>query len=86
MASKIKPGMLVRYTPAWCNPGEENFLLLVREERTSSGRATRWDVQNLSVAYLGGVHRMETVEEFMIEPIRLINGSTTIANVTICTT
>lgn len=68
----IKEGMLVRYAPEWCSPGEEKYLHIVRENRLNpvTNEPTRWLIETLNSA-LTIFNPTEEVEECMIVPAEI---------------
>ena len=46
----IKEGMIVRYQPEWCSPGEEKYLHVVKENRLDpvTNKMTRWLIQTIN--------------------------------------
>ena len=69
--SKIELGMIVRYAPEWCSPGERRYLHLVKENRLNpvTGEMTRWLIHTLNSGSVLGMS--EDVDDFMIEPTGL---------------
>ncbi len=68
----IKEGMLVRYAPEWCSPGEEKYLHIVRENRLNpvTNEPTRWLIETINSA-LTIFNPTEEVEECMIVPAEI---------------
>lgn len=64
----IKEGMLVRFAPAWCSPGEEKYLHVVLENRLNpvTGKMTRWLIRTINTSLV--LAPTEEVEEEMIVP------------------
>lgn len=69
--AKIEVGMIVRYAPEWCSPGERKYLHLVKENRLNpvTGEMTRWLIHTLNSCCSLGMS--EDVDDFMIEPTGL---------------
>lgn len=65
----IKPGMIVRYKPEWCEPGEEKYVHVVLENWMNpvTNKMTRWLIQTVNSDTF--LPPQEVVEEEMIEPI-----------------
>lgn len=65
---KIEKGMVVRYAPAWCSPGERKYLHVVLENRLNpvTGRMTRWLIRTINTGM--AFAPTEEVEEEMLEP------------------
>ena len=64
----IKVGMIVRYSPDWCEAGERRYLHIVKENRLNpiTGKMSRWLIQTLNSGL--SIPPCEVVEECMIEP------------------
>lgn len=64
----IKEGMIVRYAPAWCSPGEQKYLHVVMENRLNpvTGKMTRWLIRTINAKLT--LQPTSEVEEYMIEP------------------
>ena len=65
----ITEGMLVRYAPEYCSPGEEKYIHIVRENRLNpvTGKPTRWLIETINSA-LTICNPTEEVDECMIVP------------------
>ena len=65
----IKEGMIVRYTPEWCEPGERKYLHVVKENRLNpvTGEMTRWLIQTINMEHMA-FQPSSTVDDYMIEP------------------
>ncbi len=65
----ISVGMVVRYAPKWCNPGEEKYLHVVKENRLNpvTNKMSRWLIETINSNSF--FNPTETVEEEMIEPV-----------------
>lgn len=65
----IKKGMLVRYAPGWCSPGEEKYFHVVQENVINpvTGKMTRWIIETINSS-ITIANPTETVEEYMIIP------------------
>lgn len=65
----IETGMIVRYAPGWCSPGERRYLHIVRENRMNpvTGRMSRWLIETINMRYMT-IHPTSVVEDYMIEP------------------
>lgn len=63
----IKEGMIVRYKPEYCSPGEEKYLHVVKENRLNpvTGEMTRWLIETINIDMV--FHPTEVVDECMIE-------------------
>ena len=68
MEKKIEVGMIVRYAPKWCSPGEEKYLHVVTENRSNpcTGRMSRWLIKTINTSLF--LPPCEEVEGEMIEP------------------
>ncbi len=66
--NEIKPGMIVRYSPDWCTPGERHLLHLVRENRMNpvTGEMTRFLITTLNSNLF--LPPSEVVDDVMLEP------------------
>ena len=64
----IKVGMIVRYSPDWCETEERRYLHIVKENRLNpvTGKMSRWLIQTLNSGL--SIQPCEVVEENMIEP------------------
>lgn len=64
----IKEGMIVRFRPEWCEPGEAKHLHIVMENLLNpiTGEMTRWLIQTISTDMT--IKPEEVVDECMIEP------------------
>lgn len=67
-SSRIEPGMIVRYDPKWCTPGERKYLHVVKERRLNptTNEETRFLIETLNTNMF--FHPAEVVDEEMIEP------------------
>lgn len=67
-SERIKEGMLVRYAPEWCSPGEEKYLHVVLENRLNpvTGKMTRWLIKTINSSLVFAP--TSEVEDYMIEP------------------
>lgn len=67
--SNITKGMIVRYTPDWCIPGERKYLHVVKENWLNpvTGEMTRWLIETINMEDMV-FHPTEVVEDYMIEP------------------
>lgn len=65
----IKEGMIVRYAPEWCAPGERRYLHVVKENRINpvTGEMTRWLIQTINMENMA-IMPTEVVDDCMIEP------------------
>ena len=65
---KIEVGMIVRYAPEWCNPGEENLVHVVLENRVNpvTGKMSRYKIKTLNTNLF--LPPVEDVEDYMIIP------------------
>ncbi len=65
----IETGMIVRYSPRWCTPGERGYLHLVRENRLNpvTGKMSRWLIETINMKNMT-IHPTSEVEDYMIEP------------------
>ncbi len=65
----IEEGMIVRFTPQWCSPGERKYLHVVLENRLNpvTGRMTRWLIKTINMRNMV-LHPTTVVEDYMIEP------------------
>ena len=65
----IEPGMIVRYAPGWCTPGERRYLHVVLENRMNpvTGKMSRWLIQTVNIKSMTLCPTSE-VEDYMIEP------------------
>jgi hypothetical protein len=70
--SKIKVGMIVRYSEKWCSEGERKYLHLVKENRLNptTDKMTRWLIETINMEN-AVFNPTETVDNFMIEPTGL---------------
>lgn len=68
----IKQGMIVRYTPEWCSPGEREYLHVVKENRMNpvTNKMTRWLIETINMKNMV-LNPTEEVEDYMIEPTGL---------------
>lgn len=66
----IKKGMIVRYAPEWCSPGERKYLHVVKENRLNpvTGKMTRWLIATINMGNMV-LFPTSVVEDYMIEPI-----------------
>ena len=66
--SDISVGMIVRYAPNWCSPGERKYLHVVRENclNPCTGKMTRWLIETINTSLTW--NPTEVVEDYMIEP------------------
>ncbi len=64
----IKAGMIVRYAPDWCSPGEEKYLHVVIENQLNpvTGKMTRWLIRTINTKLF--LQPTSVVEDYMIEP------------------
>lgn len=64
----IKEGMIVRYAPEWCSPGEEKYLHVVKENLLNpvTNKMTRWLIATLNTSMV--FQPTEVVEDYMIDP------------------
>ena len=64
----IEVGMIVRYAPGWCAPGERKYLHVVKENVLNpvTGKMTRWVIETLNTSLF--INPTETVDEYMIKP------------------
>ena len=64
----IKVGMIVRYAPDWCSPGERKYLHVVKENQLNpvTGKMTRWLIQTINTQLF--LQPTSVVEDYMIEP------------------
>lgn len=65
----IEEGIIVRFTPQWCSPGERKYLHVVLENRLNpiTGRMTRWLIKTINMRNMV-LHPTTVVEDYMIEP------------------
>ena len=65
----IETGMIVRFAPQWCSPGERRYLHIVRENRLNpvTGKMTRWLIETVNMKNMT-LHPTSEVEDYMIEP------------------
>ena len=65
----IKEGMIVRYAPEWCSPGERKYLHVVKENRLNpvTNQMTRWLIQTINMEHMT-FRPTSVVEDYMIEP------------------
>ena len=65
----IETGMIVRFAPQWCSPGERRYLHVVRENRMNpvTGRMTRWLIETVNMKNIV-LSPTSVVEDYMIEP------------------
>ena len=65
----IEVGMIVRYAPNWCSPGERKYLHVVKENRLNpvTGQMTRWLIETINSG-LTIANPTEVVDDVMIEP------------------
>lgn len=65
----VEVGMIVRYAPNWCSPGERKYLHVVKENRLNpvTGQMTRWLIETINSG-LTIANPTEVVDENMIEP------------------
>ena len=65
----IEEGMIVRFTPQWCSPGERKYLHVVLENRLNpvTGRMSRWLIGTINMKNMA-LHPTTVVEDYMIEP------------------
>ncbi len=68
----IKEGMIVRYSPDWCEPGERRYLHLVRENRLNpvTMTMTRWLIETINMENMV-LNPTTVVDDYMIEPTGL---------------
>lgn len=66
----IKEGMIVRYAPEWCTPGERKYLHVVKENRLNpvTGKMTRWLIETINMENMV-FNPTSVVEDYMIEPV-----------------
>ena len=64
----IHVGMIVKYNPEYCSPGEEKYRHVVLENRMNpvTGKMTRWLIRTINS--LATLQPTEGVEEAMIQP------------------
>lgn len=64
----IKAGMIVRYAPDLCSPGEEKYLHVVIESQLNpvTGKMTRWLIRTINTKLF--LQPTSVVEDYMIEP------------------
>lgn len=64
----IKAGMIVRYAPDWCEPGEKKYLHVVIENQLNpvTGKMTRWLIRTINTKL--SLQPTSVVEDYMIEP------------------
>lgn len=69
MATRIEEGMIVRYAPEWCSPGERRYLHVVKENRLNpvTNEMTRWLIETINMQNMV-FHPTSVVEDYMIEP------------------
>lgn len=67
-ANRIEPGMIVRYDPKWCTPGERKYLHVVKERRLNpvTNEETRFLIETLNSNLF--MNPTETVDGEMLEP------------------
>ena len=65
----IEEGMIVRFTPQWCSPGERKYLHVVLENRLNpvTGRMSRWLIGTINMQNMI-IRPTSEVEDYMIEP------------------
>ena len=65
----ITEGMIVRYSPNWCSPGERKYLHVVKENRLNpvTNQMTRWLIQTINMENMV-FQPSSVVEDYMIEP------------------
>lgn len=65
----ITEGMIVRYAPDWCSPGERKYLHIVKENRLNpvTNQMTRWLIQTINMENMV-FQPTSVVEDYMIEP------------------
>ena len=65
----IEEGMIVRYAPGWCSPGERKYLHVVRENRLNpvTGKMSRWLIETINMKHMV-LHPTSDVEDYLIEP------------------
>lgn len=65
----IKEGMIVRYKPEWCSPGERRYLHVVKENQINpvTGEMTRWLISTINMENMT-LYPTSVVEDYMIEP------------------
>lgn len=65
----IAEGMIVRYAPEWCSPGERKYLHVVKENLINpvTNQMTRWLIETINMENTV-LHPTEVVDESMIEP------------------
>ena len=68
-SAMIETGMIVRYSPQWCSPGERRYLHVVTENRLNpvTGKMTRWLIETINMKHMT-LHPTSEVEDYMIEP------------------
>ena len=68
MEKKIEVGMIVRYAPNWCSPGEEKYLHVVMENLLNpcTMEMTRWLIKTINANTF--FYHTEVVDEDMIIP------------------
>lgn len=66
--AEISVGMIVRFTPDSCSPGERKYLHVVKENRLNpvTGKMTRWLIETINSGMT--LNPTEVVEDYMIEP------------------
>lgn len=66
---RIREGMIVRYAPQWCSPGEEKYLHVVKERRLNpvTGEMTRWLITTINSKLF--LPPSEVVDDEMLMPI-----------------
>jgi len=66
--AKIEVGMIVKYSPEWCEPGEETYFHVVKENRQNpvTGEMSRWLIETLGT-YMA-IPPTDVVEDYMIIP------------------
>ena len=65
----ITEGMIVRYAPNWCSPGERKYLHVVKENLLNpvTNKMTRWLIQTINMDNMT-FQPTSVVEDYMIEP------------------
>lgn len=65
----ITKGMIVRYAPNWCSPGERKYLHVVKENLLNpvTNKMTRWLIQTINMDNMT-FQPTSVVEDYMIEP------------------
>ena len=65
----IEEGMIVRFAPQWCSPGERRYLHVVRENRLNpvTDEMSRWLIETINMRNMV-LHPTSEVEDYMIEP------------------